>query len=219
MRGLYAIVDHGALSARGIPLLPFAEAVLAARPAAIQLRAKGCGSADTLAWLRALCALSRPRGVPCYANDRPDLARAAGCDGVHLGQNDVPLSVARSVGMQRIGLSTHDEAELDAALEQDLAYVAVGPVLPTSTKENPDPVLGMEGLRALAARSRSKKPALPIVAIGGIGLAEAAEVLSVVDMVAMVSGLLPEEAAAADLDLVTERARRIAAQLKHGGDA
>jgi len=209
VRGLYAIVDCGALRARNIPLLAFAEAVLAARPAAIQLRAKGCGARETLNWLRALCELAGAAGVPCFANDRPDLARAAGCDGVHLGQNDVPTEVARRAGVHRIGLSTHDEAQLDAALDDDLAYVAIGPVLHTNTKENLDPVLGLPRLRKLAERARERMPSPPIVAIGGIGMEQAEEVLRVVDAVAMVGALMPEGASARELSAVTERARFI----------
>src|SRR5579883_2868346 len=91
MRGLYAIADLAALAARRIDPLAFADAVLAARPAALQLRAKEAPPRDTLALLRALAPRCHGAGVPLVANDRPDLAVLAGCDAVHVGQDDMPV--------------------------------------------------------------------------------------------------------------------------------
>src|SRR5262245_44339018 len=117
MRGLYAIVDTGALEQRAMAVIPFAEAVLDAKPAALQLRDKGGGARRTLALLRDLRPLADRAGVPLFANDRPDLAVLACCDGVHLGQDDLPVDAARALiqragGALRVGLSTHDAPQL-----------------------------------------------------------------------------------------------------------
>src|SRR5262249_31306735 len=96
MRGLYAIVDTDALPPRGIAPGAVAQAVLDAQPAAIQLRDKRSGGRRTLELLRAIRPLAARAGVPLYGNDRPDLALLARCDGVHLGQDDVPVDMART---------------------------------------------------------------------------------------------------------------------------
>src|SRR5690242_12793632 len=95
MRGLYAIVDTQSLNARGVDPVAFAEAVLDAKPAALQLRDKEGTAQRTLSLLRSIGSLARRAGVPFYGNDRPDLALLAGCDGVHVGQDDVPVEAAR----------------------------------------------------------------------------------------------------------------------------
>ena len=83
MRGLYAIVDVATLSRRKLPVLGVAQAVAAARPAAMQLRAKDLAPREVLQLLRAIHPVCRECGVPLFANDRPDLAMLAGCEGVH----------------------------------------------------------------------------------------------------------------------------------------
>lgn len=210
MRGLYAIIDIEALGLRGVPPVPFAERVLAARPAAIQLRDKRGGARATLSLLRAIAPLAAAAGVPFFANDRPDLAQIAGCDGVHVGQDDLPVALVRSTfpGL-RIGLSTHDAAQVEQAAGEAPDYLAVGPIFATASKENPSPVVGIAGLRDLAARARRARPGLPIVAIGGITLATAGEVGSLVDAVAVIGALLPE----AGLPAVEERARALHATI------
>src|SRR5690349_18084633 len=86
VKGLYAILDLDFLHQHGVEPLPFADAVLAGRPAALQVRAKSAGARDALALLRAVQARAAAASVPLFANDRPDLALLAGCAGVHLGQ-------------------------------------------------------------------------------------------------------------------------------------
>jgi thiamine-phosphate pyrophosphorylase len=107
-------------------------------------------------------------------NDRLDVALAAGADGVHLGQDDLPLAAARLLAPPNfiIGVSTHDEAQARAALDGAADYVAFGPCFPTSSKRNPDPVVGLERLARVCAMAG----AVPVVAIGGIGLDTAADV-------------------------------------------
>lgn len=194
VRGLYAIIDLGTLERRRIPALDFSLAVLEARPAAVQVRAKGWGAARTLEVLRELRGPASAAGALLFANDRPDLALLAACDGVHLGQEDVPPVAARAVGVRQVGVSTHNAAELDAALgEGDLAYVAIGPVFDTGSKERPDPTLGADGLAQLTSRARARRPELPLVAIGGIDLDSAGAVAAEVDAIAVINALIPAD--------------------------
>jgi thiamine-phosphate pyrophosphorylase len=189
MRGLYAIVDVGALSGTGLEPLTFAKAILSARPAALQLRAKDLSARESLALLRGLAPMCRAMRVPLVANDRPDLAALAGCDLVHLGQDDVPVELARRIAPGLgIGISTHTPAQLARALEARPAYVAYGPVFPTTSKQNADPVVG---LAALAEATRLAALAhTPLVAIGGVDLAHAPEVAAAADAAAIIRGLV-----------------------------
>lgn len=187
--------------------MAFAEAVLAARPAALQLRAKDLGAAETLALLRAITPLARSAGVPFFANDRPDLALLAGCDGVHVGQEDMPVAeVKRIAPGLMVGVSTHDTSQLDAAIADGPAYVAFGPVYPTASKERPDPVVGLPALRDAAARSP-----LPVVAIGGIDLACAHAIAEAGAVGAVIGALIPD--GSCDYGAITERARALALAL------
>src|SRR5271169_5962194 len=107
MRGLYAIVDTQTLRSRGIDPIAFARAVLAARPTALQLRAKDVSPRELLALLRAISPLCREAGVPYIANDRADLAALAACSFVHVGQTDMPIErVRRMAPGLKVGIST-----------------------------------------------------------------------------------------------------------------
>ena len=210
MRGLYAIIDTDALARRGVQPVPFAERVIAGRPAAIQLRDKRGGARATLALLRAIAPLAAAAGVPFFANDRPDLALLAGCDGVHVGQEDLPVALIREAFPRlRVGLSTHDAEQVGEAASEAPDYLAVGPIFATASKDNPSPVVGISGLRALVARARAARPGLPIVAIGGITLETAGAIGSMVDAVAVIGALLPE----AGLPAVEERVRALHATI------
>lgn len=174
--GLYAIVDVDSLLRGSRPPLDFARRVLdAGAIAALQLRAKSMGARDLLALAAALRPLCADAGVPFFLNDRPDVAWLAAADGVHLGQDDLPLALARRVapGLQ-IGVSSHTPAEFAAALETDADYVAVGPVFATATKSDAAPVVGLATLRSLCAAAAGAGRA--VVAIGGITLANAPEI-------------------------------------------
>jgi thiamine-phosphate pyrophosphorylase len=197
MRGLYAIVDVAVLSRRRLPLYAFTEAVVSARPAALQLRDKRGDARHTLAALRNIAPLAARAGVALYANDRPDLALLAGCDGVHIGQDDVPISVVRaSIASQlaslSVGISTHDEAQMRAAAVEDPTYIAIGPIFETSHKDNPSPVIGLERLGKLSQRLRRSHPGLPIVAIGGITLETAFDIGRLCSCAAVIGALLPD---------------------------
>jgi thiamine-phosphate pyrophosphorylase len=190
MRGLYAIVDVGTLVARRIDPVAFAKAVLVVGPAALQLRAKDVPPREALAMLRELGPMCRCAGVPLVANDRPDFAILSGCDLVHVGQTDMPIDrVRRLAPGLGVGVSTHTLDQLDAALDTRPSYVAYGPVFETSTKEHPDPVVGVGGLRA--AHARAMAAGIPLVAIGGITRDRARDLVGVAEAVAVVAGLLP----------------------------
>jgi thiamine-phosphate pyrophosphorylase len=202
VRGLYPIVDVDSLEQRGVSPLAFAERVLAACPPLLQLRAKSAGARATLELLRGLVPLCRNAGTALFANDRPDLAVLANADGVHVGQDDVPLAeVRRFAPKLRVGVSTHDFAQLERALAERPDYVAFGPVFATSSKRDHEPVVGMQGLArahelALAAR-------VPLVAIGGIDLERAPLAGAHAEALAIIGALSPFGAA---LEGVTERA-------------
>ena len=128
--------------------------------------------------------------VPLIMNDRADLCLAAGFDGVHVGQDDLsPEAVRAVIGPERwLGVSTHNPEQLREADQTSADYLAIGPVFATSSKEKPDPVVGLEGVRR--ARSLTRKP---LVAIGGITRANAASVIEAgADSVAVISDLLRE---------------------------
>jgi thiamine-phosphate pyrophosphorylase len=191
VKGLYAIVDVDFLHQRGVEPLEFANAVLAARPAAVQVRAKSAGARDALALLRAVQARAAALGVPVFANDRPDLALLAGCAGVHLGQSDLSLADARRLGPGlALGVSTHGLGQLDEVLTEGPAYVAFGPVFHTSSKRDPEPVVGLEALAEASRRCRAAR--VPLLAIGGLSLGRAADVAALADLGAVISALLPE---------------------------
>ena len=210
MRGLYAIADTAALAERGIDVVAFVEALLDARPAAIQLRDKGGGARRTLELLRALRPLATRAAVPLFANDRPDLALLAGCDGVHVGQEDVPVALVRQVAPNlRVGLSTHDRDQVSRAIAEDPDYVAIGPIFATVRKERPSPVVGLERLGALVRILRAARPATAIVAIGGITLESAPEVGAVCGCGAAIGALLPNAAGDEGFYEVRDRARAL----------
>lgn len=196
MKGLYAILDVDFLLQRGVEPLPFADAVLAARPAALQVRAKSAGAREALAVLRAVQARGSAVGVPIFANDRPDLALLAGCAGVHLGQSDITLADARRLAPElALGISTHGLEQLDEVLAEAQAvrpaYVALGPIFHTSSKRDPEPVVGLSALEEASRRCRAAR--VPLLAIGGLSLARAPEVAALADLGAVISALLPDD--------------------------
>lgn len=194
MQGLYAIIDAETLLRADLDVLRFAEAVLRARPGAVQLRDKRRDSRDHLRLLRALSPLCVDAGVPLYANDRADLAIIAGCHGVHLGQQDLPPRDARNLGgALSIGMSVHNAAELEVAIEEEPDYIALGPVFETRSKANPDPTLGVDGLTELASAVRAAG-AWPRVAIGGIDLDRARSIAGRCEMAAVISALVDASA-------------------------
>ena len=167
---LYAIIDPTLLT---ISELDLAEALAGSGVELIQYRSKTASSRQFFEISRQLSSALGPRGIRLIVNDRPDIALLAGSGGVHVGQDDLSVEDARAIyGSDRwVGVSTHSLEQLAAADRTSADYIAIGPIFPTATKKNPDPVVGTELLRK--ARQMTKKP---LVAIGGITLERAAEV-------------------------------------------
>jgi thiamine-phosphate pyrophosphorylase len=190
---LYAIIDAAAFL-KHEDLITFATELIFGGCTVLQYRNKNGSARVMLEQARELRRLSRA-GAPAphlrlIMNDRADLALAAEFDGVHVGQDDLPpSSVRRIIGPDRwLGFSTHDPQQVEEGDQTSADYIAIGPVFSTSSKDNPDPVVGLEGVRR--ARQLTGKP---LVAIGGITRANAASVIEAgADSVAVISDLLRE---------------------------
>ena len=155
----------------------------------IQLREKHLAPREFYAEAVEALRVARAQGAQLIINDRTDIALALGADGVHLGQDDLDSAAARSLLGPKalIGFSTHTVAQAVTAAQMPLDYLAIGPIFSTATKENPDPVIGLDGLR----RAREAIGALPLVAIGGITLDNAPAVLAAgADSVAVIGALM-----------------------------
>jgi len=187
---VYPILDRSCF-ADSAALFTAAKALAAAGCALMQYRNKTGAAPDTLSDARELRRLLG-RGVKLVMNDRADLALAAGFDGVHVGQDDLPVeSVRKIVGPDLIvGASTHNPEQLRLADQTSADYLAIGPVFATASKANPDPVVGLDGVKATRALTRK-----PLVAIGGISVANAKSVMDAgADSLALISALVPEVA-------------------------
>ena len=183
---LYAILDPARAGGR-LPAM-VARDLSSAGVRLIQFRDKHASSRQLYETCVELKELLQDSGCRLIVNDRADVARAADADGVHLGQEDLPVERARCVLApgQWIGCSTHSPGQVVEADRSSADYIAFGPVFPTTGKENPDPVVGLEGLRQ--ARRLTAKP---LVAIGGITLRNAQEVLAAgADSLAVIGDLL-----------------------------
>jgi thiamine-phosphate pyrophosphorylase len=185
---LYAILD-AAFFPSTQALMIFAEELVAGGCTLLQYRNKNGNARVMLEQAREL--RRRVGGkVKLIMNDRADLCLAAEFDGVHVGQDDLsPESVRRNIGPDRwLGVSTHNVVQMQEADRTSADYLAIGPVFSTSSKEKPDPVVGLEGVRL--ARSLTRKP---LVAIGGIARANAASVIEAgADSVSVISDLIRE---------------------------
>ena len=167
---LYAMVDP----ARGHEPVALARILLDAGARVMQLRLKDASSREMLATARAIAPMCRERGATFIVDDRADVAMLSGADGVHLGQEDLPLDAARRlVGpSMTIGVSTHSVEQAITAERGGADYIGFGPIYPGGLRNNPAGK-GPENLRAVRAAVR-----IPIVAIGGITEASMPEVLA-----------------------------------------
>jgi thiamine-phosphate pyrophosphorylase len=163
----------------------------------VQLRMKDAGDGEIVGVARRYRAICAARGVPLVLNDRPDLVAEAGADGVHVGQDDMPVAQARAlVGPDRIvGLSTHSPAQIDAAAaEPEVDYIGVGPVHSTPTKPG-RPAVGLDLVRYAAVNA-----ATPFFAIGGIDASNVKDVRAAgatrIAVVRAITGAANPEAAA-----------------------
>ncbi|HEV2198060.1 MAG TPA: thiamine phosphate synthase [Candidatus Acidoferrum sp.] len=182
---LYVILDAALLT---ISETECARQLVDAGVRLLQYRNKTASSRDLLESSKRLSAELMPRGVTFLVNDRADVAALADASGVHVGQEDLGAEEARAVvGRSKlVGISTHNRAQFEQAAATSADYIAVGPIFSTSTKPNPDPVVGTEFIRKV--RPLTDKP---IVAIGGITLERAAEVVRAgADSVAVISDIL-----------------------------
>jgi thiamine-phosphate pyrophosphorylase len=198
---LYLVTDQAAL--RGRSLTDVVLAAVQGGVTCVQLRDKDSCTRDFLAQALVLKELLAPFKVPLVINDRIDVALACGAHGVHLGQSDMPVELARQLlpADVSIGLSVENLDDVRRAASQPVDYLGVSPIYPTPTKTDAAPPWGLAGLRQVRAMTR-----LPLVAIGGIHLPEAQAVLQAgADGLALVSALCsagdPRSAARAFRDL------------------
>jgi thiamine-phosphate pyrophosphorylase len=182
---LYVILDAALITS---PERDCAQSLVEAGVRLLQYRNKSAPTRHYLDSSRALAEMLCPKGVSFFVNDRSDVAFLAGASGVHVGQDDLDAEQARRVvGSDKlVGVSTHNLEQFEHAAASSADYIAVGPVFSTSSKANPDPVVGVDFIRRV--RSLTDKP---IVAIGGITLERAAAVIEAgADSVAVISGIL-----------------------------
>jgi len=164
----------------------------------IQLRDKQASPKDFYESAREALIIARKRNVKIIINDRVDIALALKTDGVHLGQDDLPPERARVILGNRaiIGFSTHNLEQAVNAINFSIDYLAIGPVYATRTKENPEKIIGLEGVNEV----RKALGDFPLVAIGGITSENFREVLEAgANSVAIISGLL------SDADKITDK--------------
>lgn len=183
---LYLVADRG--YAAGRRLRPVVEAAVQAGVTLVQIRDKGDDARAFLAEALELRAALAGTGVPLLVNDRIDLARAIGADGVHLGQRDLPPRTAREqlVANAIVGLSIETPAQMGDGKFDGVDYLGVGPVFATQTKSHATPPLGVDGLAAIRAAT-----SLPMVGIGGITAANAGAVRATgVEGICVVSAIL-----------------------------
>lgn len=200
---LYAIID---VSCFGAPLttaalIDYARELAAGGVTLIQYRNKTGGPREMLGHAREL-RRALPRNVTLVMNDRADLCLAADCDGMHAGQDDLSPAAARAIigPGKLVGISTHTLEQLRQADTDAVDYIAFGPMFATSSKRNPDAVVGLEGFRR--ARAATAKP---LVAIGGITRTNARWVVDAgADSIAVIADLVgsPRQAAEEFLRIV-----------------
>jgi thiamine-phosphate pyrophosphorylase len=182
---LYVILDTALLT---IPVQDCAQELAEAGVKLLQYRDKTAPARDLMHSSRSLASLLTPQGITFIVNDRADVAVLAGASGVHVGQDDLGAEQARAlVGNEKlVGVSTHNIDQFRAAAATSADYIAVGPVFATSSKANPDPVVGTDFIRRV--RDISDKP---IVAIGGITLENSVAVVQAgANSVAVISDIL-----------------------------
>ncbi|HEX3703308.1 MAG TPA: thiamine phosphate synthase [Vicinamibacterales bacterium] len=171
----------------GWTLADLASAVLAGGARLLQIRAKHASGASLLETAASIVALAHGADAKVVVNDRADIARLVDADGVHIGQDDLAPPLVRAIvgDTAIVGLSAHTPAQLTAARNAPVTYVAIGPVFATGTKATGREALGLDGVRAAAGQTR------PLVAIGGITLDRAPDVLRAgAASVAVISDLL-----------------------------
>ena len=183
---LYLVTDSDRCGGRS--LLDLLRAAVDGGVTCVQVREKTASTRAYIERLSAVQPLLRERGVPLFVNDRIDVALAVEADGIHLGQTDMPLAMAKRIVGDRLLIGISCESVQDAVkAERDGAdYVSVSPVFSTPTKTDTAPPLGLDGVRAIRATVR-----LPVVAIGGLNPGNASAVVGAgADGICVVSAIL-----------------------------
>jgi thiamine-phosphate pyrophosphorylase len=186
LSGLYVILDPSVCGDRSLTDVLKEAAKAGAR--LFQYRNKSASMKEAYAEALLLRKVALDAGVTFIVNDRCDLALAVDADGVHLGQEDLPLDLARKVmGPDKlIGISTHNPDQVREATAGKLDYLGFGPIFKPGSKQDHDPVVGLEGLRAMRTLT-----SLPVFAIGGIQIDQAREVMRAgANGVAIISAIL-----------------------------
>ena len=185
---LYAILDTGYSDPADWPRL--AQALIDGGVGVLQIRAKHAANDDIIAWSKNVLAVSAPARVPLIINDHPAIAATVGADGVHVGQDDMPIAEVRKLinSDMVIGKSTHSLAQANAAQDEGADYIGFGPIFATPTK--PDyPAIGGEDIRQMAAQIH-----IPHFIIGGIKLENVTTLKTQgANRVVIVSGLLQSQ--------------------------
>ena len=204
----YPILDTALFARRGLDIVSAADLILEGGAQILQFRHKAHFSRNVFAQAERVRKLCQEAGALFVMNDRADIAMLLD-SALHLGQDDLPVEMARRlIGNHRIlGYSTHNQSQLLAAWESPIDYAALGPVFGTSSKENPDPTLGLCAFGRLRATTTH-----PLVAIGGITRANARDVIQAgADAVAIISDLVPDPCTPAALRARTEEWVRLLA--------
>ena len=189
LQPVYPIVDVDICRLRGLDPLFVLDAFLGGGARFIQLRDKTARTGAFVALADAAVSRAHAAGAQLIVNDRADVARVSGADGVHVGQDDLAVEDVRGIlGPGAIvGLSTHDEAQIDRAVATSATYLAVGPIYSTQTKDTGYGARGLDLVRYAASRGGER----PVVAIGGITLDRAPDVIAAgAASVAVISDLL-----------------------------
>ena len=189
IKGLYAITDSSIRPE--LSNIEIARRVLAGGAGILQLRGKGLSSRELLELAREIRELTRKAGATFIVNDRADIAILSDADGVHLGQDDLPIAEARKIlGREKlIGISTHNLDQALKAEQEGSDYIGFGPVFGTKTKADAEEAKGIEALKEV-----KKKVSIPVIAIGGINLENLKEVIDAgADGVAVISAIVKAE--------------------------
>ncbi|MEM7656517.1 MAG: thiamine phosphate synthase [Bacteroidota bacterium] len=205
---LYLVTDPRMTLGRD--LIDVVEAAVKGGVSMVQLREKEATTRDFLAQAQRLKKVLAPYQVPLLINDRLDIALAVDAEGVHVGQSDMPVELAREMlGPDKIiGLSVENLAQATAANSLDIDYIGLSPVFSTQTKANIAPPLGLEGVEAIKKVSR-----FPSVGIGGINLQNAASIIQAgADGVAVVSYLMLADDPETSARLICNRMRLVQPQ-------
>lgn len=189
IKGLYAIIDNSVRL--DISIIEIAMKVLLGGARIIQLRGKGLSSKELLKQAREIRKLTREARAIFIVNDRADIAILSDADGVHLGQDDLPIAEARKIMGEGkvIGISTHNLEQAIKAEQEGADYIAFGPIFGTTTKADTEDAKGLEALREVR-----KNINIPVVSIGGINLDNMKSVLDAgADGVAVISAIVKAE--------------------------